>query len=132
MENTLQKLKQAADGLYFMSESDFPFETLGFQPAKPGATVEADLLKHLGLPEGTAVEKQELAFFLRNQTRELPEYGPEEKARAQKFRELEKLLQQEIPDLAVYRIGQVQVDAYLVGELPDGSLGGLKTKLIET
>ena len=132
MENTLEKLKQAAQGLFFMSESDHPFETVGFKPEKPDATVEESLLKYLGLPPETAVEKQELTYFLRNQTRDLPEHGAEEKARAQKFRELEALLKKEIPDIAVYRIGQVQIDAYLLGKLPDGSMGGLKTKQVET
>ena len=132
MENKLEKLKKAAEGLYFMSESDHPFETVGFKPEKPEATTEENLLKHLSLPAGTTLEKQELTYFLRNQTRDLPEHGAEEKARAQKFRELETLLKKEIPDIAVYRIGQVQIDAFLLGKLPDGSLGGLKTKQIET
>ena len=132
MENTLDKLKKAAEGLFFMSESDYPFETVGFKSEKPGAPIEESLLKNLGLPAGTSVEKQELTFFLRNQTRDLPEHGPEEKVRAQKFRELEILLKKEIPDIAVYRIGQVQIDAYLIGNLPDGGIGGLKTKQVET
>ena len=132
MENTPEKLKKAAEGLYFMSESDHPFETVGFKPEKPEEPIESSLLEYLGLPEGTVVEKQDLTYFLRNQTRDLPEHGTEEKARAQKFRELEALLKQEIPDISVYRIGQVQIDAYLIGKLPDGSLGGLKTKQVET
>lgn len=132
MGNTLEKLKKAAEGLYFMSESDFPFETVGFKPEKPEASTEENLLKSQNLPAGTTIEKQELTYFLRNQTRDLPEFGPEEKARAQKFRELESLFKNEIPDIAVYRIGQVQIDAFLIGKLPDGSLGGLKTRLIET
>ena len=132
MENTLEKLKQAAAGLLFMSESDYPLETLGFTPEKPEAPVQENLLKHLGLPETTAVETQELPYFFRNHTRDLPEYGDEEKARARKFRELESLLKKEIPDVKVYRIGQTQVDAYIIGKLADGSIGGLQTKQIET
>ena|SRR6476660_7882938 len=132
MENILDKIKKAAEGLFFMSESDFPLETVAFKPEKPEAPVTENLLLYLGQPAGTAVEKQDLTYFLRNQTRDLPEYGEEEKARAQKFRDLEALLKKEIPDIAVYRIGQRQVDAFIIGKLPDGTLGGLKTKLIET
>lgn len=132
MINTLEKIGQAAEGLFFMSESDFPLETVAFKPEKPDAPVTENLLQYLEQPVATNVEQQELSYFLRNQTRDLPEFGEEEKARAQKFRDLEALLKQEIPDVAVFRVGQRQVDAFIIGKLADGTLGGLKTKLIET
>ena len=32
----------------------------------------------------------------------------------------------------VYRIGEVRVDAFIIGKLPDGFYGGLRTKVVET
>jgi hypothetical protein len=42
------------------------------------------------------------------------------------------VLKQELAGLKVYRVGSVQVDAYIIGKTADGKLGGLKTVLIET
>ncbi|HSI91601.1 MAG TPA: nuclease A inhibitor family protein [Adhaeribacter sp.] len=132
MEKALDKLRKASEGLYFLSESDYPFETVAFPAEKMTRLNPFTLLQQLGLPENTPVEEQKPEYFFRNMTRELPEYGPEEKANAQRFRDLEKLLIQTLEDVKVYRVGQIQVDAYIVGRLPEGGFGGLKTTLIET
>ncbi len=132
MKNTLEKLMKAAEGLFFLSESDYPFETVAFPVHKPEGSVVENLRIYLNLPETTPIEIQQLSYFFRNQTRDLPEFGEEEKVIAQRFRDLEILIKQEIPDAEVYRIGQRQIDAYLLGKLPDGTIGGLKTKQIET
>ncbi|MBK0402431.1 nuclease A inhibitor family protein [Adhaeribacter sp. BT258] len=132
MENTLDKLKKASAGLLFMSESDYPFETVSFPAGKLLALDEESVKQALNLPAEAGIEKQELTYFLRNQTRELPEFSEEDKARAQRFRELENVLKQELKDVAVFRTGQTQIDAYVLGKMADGSTGGLKTRLIET
>ena len=132
MENTLDRLQNASEGLLFMSESDYPFETVAF-PTDKLSRLEAQSLKQaLGLPPETGIENQELTYFLRNQTRELPDFSEEDKLRAQRFRELEKTLQQELQDVVVFRVGQTQVEAYVLGKMADGRIGGLKTQLIET
>ena len=132
MNATLDKLKKASVGLLFMSESDYPFETVAFSPENLPVLSESKLLDALNLTAGTKVEKQELTYFFRNMTRDLPEYTAEEKARVIKFQELLNLLQQELKEAAVYRLGERQIDAYILGKLPDGSIGGLKTRQIET
>ncbi|MFC5269808.1 nuclease A inhibitor family protein [Adhaeribacter terreus] len=132
MENTLDKLKKASEDLMFLSESDYPFETVSFPAEKLRNLEEENLKQALNLPAETTIEKQDLTYFLRNQTRDLPEYSDEEKALAQRFQELEKVLMQELQNVTVFRVGQTQVDAYILGKMVDGNIGGLKTRLIET
>lgn len=132
MENTLEMLKQASDGLLFMSESDNPFATVSFPVEKlPELSPEA-VVTAAGKTAGTKVEKQELDYFFRNQIRELPEHTAEDKAHTEGFKALVALLKSKLKDVAVYRIGERQVEAYILGKMPEGNIGGLKTLLIET
>ena len=128
MNATLAAIQQAADGLIFMSESDYPLEVVQLPAATD--TIE-EQLQVLTQKQGP-LEQQSLEYFFRNAVKEYPEASATQKQTAQRFQHLKELLQTTLPDVQVYRLGEVQVDAFIVGRLPDGSYGGLRTKLIET
>ncbi|TCZ68619.1 nuclease A inhibitor family protein [Flaviaesturariibacter aridisoli] len=128
MNPALTALAAAADGLFFISETDAPFEA--FQ-VEPGEDTEAALRRLSGKEKTAPVEIQEAGYFFRNHTR-APDPGPEADARAARFQALLRQLQQTLADLKVYRVGTIQVDAFLLGSLPDGTRGGLRTRLVET
>ncbi|RYZ20766.1 MAG: hypothetical protein EOO16_15565 [Chitinophagaceae bacterium] len=128
MHPLLQTLTDAAAGLYFLSETDAPFVPVQLAP---GEGAEDGVRRLAGKAGADPVEIQEAGHFLRNHTRAL-EGGPEAEARAARFRALIALLQQSLPGLKAYRTGSVQVDAFLLGTLPDGTLGGLRTQMVET
>ena len=78
------------------------------------------------------VETQTVDYFFRNMVKTYPGYSEEQQATAQRFLKLQELLRQKLKDAQVYRIGSIQIDAFIIGRLQDGSYGGLRTKLIET
>lgn len=41
-------------------------------------------------------------------------------------------LKDNLSDISVYRIGQINIDAYIIGQTQDGDLAGVVTKLVET
>ncbi|MFH7245664.1 MAG: nuclease A inhibitor family protein [Spirulina sp.] len=51
---------------------------------------------------------------------------------AERYQALEDFLQGILSDLRVYRLGQVEVALYLVGQHPSGAWVGLKTQVVET
>lgn len=125
-------LAAAAAGLLFISESDYPLEPVVVaSPGSPGP-VAAALLQYLGLPPETPVQEQSLAYFLRNHTRQDPGFSLEKLERARQFNHLQQVLEQELRDIKVYRVGQIQVQAFVLGRDARGQLSGLKTTLIET
>jgi hypothetical protein len=126
MNASLEKIAKAAEGLYFISETDAPFEIVQFS-----TTTEDGVLKQI---QGSdkKVEKQTVDYFFRNHVKEYPEHGEREKLMVQKFHALINALKSNLSDLQVYRVGDIQVDAYIIGRLEDGSYAGLKTKLVET
>ena len=132
MDPTIEKLRNAAFGLYFMSESDFPLEIFTPDTQPPAGLSDLVLLDWAQKPAGSPIEKVELPFFFRNQVRQLPEHSPVEKNRAERFRNLQKVLLEELTDVTVYRIGKTQVSAFIIGKTKEGKYAGLKTTLIET
>lgn len=130
MQADLQKIREASEGLLFMSEADYPFELVYME--EPVAAPDQKLLALSGKEEGSPLEKVDLPYFFRNQVRVYPESSPEQQARAQRFQRLQQVLQEELTDVEVYRIGTIDIDAFIIGKGKDGRWAGLRTRLIET
>ena len=55
-----------------------------------------------------------------------------EKHRNASFRALRQWIGQTLSNRCLFRVGQVEVDIYLLGRLPNLNWAGLKTKVVET
>lgn len=128
MNPIITEIKNAADGLMFISESDNPFEVISFD--KPGSKVADHLKTLVKIAPDADPEIQTPEYFFRNMTR--VNDGGDNKISAERFKALQSLLQHKLKNVQVYRFGTVQVHAFIIGELPDGSYDGLRTLLIET
>jgi hypothetical protein len=126
----LQKLQAAAAGLVFISESDHPLEPV---EVNIGSSELLTQLRKQSIKEaGAPVEEQTVDYFFRNHVKVNDAGNAVEVQTAQKFTQLVQALKTEFPDVKVYRVGTVQVHAYIIGKLAEGKYGGLKTVLIET
>jgi hypothetical protein len=56
----------------------------------------------------------------------------EEKAIVARFRKLLEIIKSSLKNPQVYRVGSIEIDAYIVGETPTGDSAGLSTKVVET
>jgi hypothetical protein len=127
---SLQPIEQAASGLLYLSEGDFPFEP--FTLTDSPQTLKECLLARSGQERGVRVEKVSLDHFFRNQIQLYAEDTLAQRQTAARFQSLVQVLKQELIAPVVYRIGEVRVEAFVVGKLSDGTYGGLWTKVIET
>ena len=113
----LAQLKEKTAGMYFMSESDYPFETVSWGTQE----ITDDFLR--GLPDEkpeSAVETQTFeAFYQKYAGRE--NYGPVLDA-----------LKDNLTDLRVYRVGRINIGVYVVGRSEEGNWLGLSTRSVET
>ena len=130
MQKDLQKIEQAAAGLQFLSETNAPFELV--EVPNPSVPLEQQLLRISGKEEGTPVARQDLDYFFRNAVKSYPGASPEGVQTAQRFQYLQQVLKEELSDVQVYRVGEIQIDAFIIGKLKDGSYAGLRTKVVET
>src|SRR5215218_9347349 len=122
MNKDLQQIQEASAGLLFISESDQPFEVVGFKSNE----IESEIRKAVQKPAATPIEEQAVDYFFRNMVKTYPGYSREQEATALRFLKLKELLRQKLNDPRVYRIGSIQVDAFILGKLQDGTIGGLR------
>jgi histidine triad (HIT) family protein len=125
----LERLQSLSDGLLFLSESDYPFE-LVYYPQPPETQDLASLLPQwLGLGVESKVMVEELSYFFQHHTSTDLDFVDEEKA--QQFRELQTFLEENLPEVQVYRVGIRRITAFILGRTAGGDVVGLKTTKVE-
>ncbi|MBN3909844.1 MAG: nuclease A inhibitor family protein [Nostoc sp. NMS1] len=125
----VEKLKEASTGLLMMSESDYPFEVVLWEGAAP-ATQEKIL--QLTGSQNLPVEVVDLDYLFRNCAFEQEWHDELQKKDVKRFQTLVQTLKDNLSDISVYRVGQINIDAYIIGQTQNGDLAGLVTKLVET
>ncbi|WP_437726712.1 nuclease A inhibitor family protein [Sorangium sp. So ce861] len=128
-EELLASLGEAAQHLLFPSESDHPLEPFR---SRGDASSPTALRAAEGLAAETPVEVTTLDDFFAPVLDPPAEAGEAAQADAGRYRQLADLLERHLADLRVYRVGRVDIDAYVVGRHPSGAWLGLKTRVVET
>ncbi len=128
----VDKLKSASDGLLFMSEADYPFEVILWEGQRQEPLTKETIRQLVAQAPGTPVEVVSLDDFFQNATQEQDWYGLEEKETAQQYRQLVETLKMNLNDIQVYRLGTTEIDVYILGKTPEGTVAGLQTKVVET
>jgi hypothetical protein len=124
--DVLITLKQAAGDLEYPSESDAPFEPFRWPATpshSPGAAASAhDAVASHARKGATVVEVSVDDFFT-----PLAETDD-----AERFAQLRKTLESTLGGLKVFRVGEVKVAIYLIGQTRVGEWAGLRTMSVET
>ena len=123
-ENLLAEIEKSTAGLTYISETDAPIE--------PYSAGKADAVKVEHITTTAPHQEMSASDFFARLTLDRDWYGAKEKATAQRFADLQKLLEENLRDLKVFKVGRVQIDIYVVGLDADGNLNGIKTKAVET
>ena len=129
-ESIATQLKQASKGLLFLSESDAPFEVINW-PAQ-GELTPAKLLQLTNHPPDAPLEVVTVDEFFAIAPQEEDWHDEEERETVKRFQHLMSVLKHNLSQLQVFRVGSINIDAYIVGVTPSGDWTGLSTKLLET
>ena len=129
-DSIADQLQQASKGLLFLSESDAPFEVIHW-PAQ-GELTPPKLLQLTGHPPDAPVELRTVDDFFAIATQEEDWHDEEEREIVKRFQHLVSVLKQNLSNIQVYRVGSIEIDAYIVGVTPSGNWMGLSTQLVET
>ena len=125
-----EQIRIAADGLWYISETDA--EIFPFTGSKADSVNKEELLKQIDKPANTTVEEREFDQMFERFVKIQDWYGDEEKATAEKFAALKSLLERNLTDLKVFKVGDIERDIYFVGLDKEGNLAGIQTKAVET
>jgi len=129
-DNLAEQIKIAVKGLYYISETDA--EILPFVGKQAKAVSKQVILSQTKKAADSTVEERDFAGFFARLTEIQDWFGDEEKATAQKFVQLKELLEKNLRDLKVFKIGKIQLNVYVVGLDAEDNLLGIETKAVET
>lgn len=130
----LHQLRQAVAGLLYPSESDYPFQVNLWRQAAIDPSHPQSLLHHEQQDPQSPVETIGLQPFLNPVMQEQDWFGDSERSRARRFRSLCELLESQLSEITVYRVGSVEMTVYIVGKVkqcPQDAIV-LSTKVVET
>lgn len=129
-EELKARLSEASEGLIYISETDA--EITPFEGGPAGEVTAGSLLAQIGAPADSGVEERGFEEIFGRLTRVYEGAGEEQAATAGRFGALKQVMEQNLRDLKVFKVGRIQVDVYMVGIDADGNLSGVKTKAVET
>ncbi len=118
--------------LLYPSESDEPLEltTCYLKQAEP-LTV-SQIKDWQMLPPSVYVEEIPEADFWEPVTTQQDWYEAEEKTRATNFQQLKDVVEQALTGRQVFRVGETEMEVYLLGRQESGDRAGIKTKVVQT
>jgi hypothetical protein len=129
-EEIMSELARAAEGLWYMSESDYPLETVSLEGADEPTP---ERLRELaGAGAEASVETRSLEEFFRRDGVRMHAEGSVEAARPASFDGVIRALRENLSDIKVYRIGEVNIPVYILGRSARGNWLGLSTRVVET
>lgn len=145
--DTVAALEAAVDGVYYLSESDYPWVVVAFADAAP--VTEANVkdviagvyVPHDGGPtlEERAIELRTLAQLLDPLTVPQDWWTDENVMMAAQYQPIRDVLEDNLSNIQVFRLGEQfgdilmgTIDVYVLGETIDGDIVGMWTVAVET
>lgn len=124
-----REIEAACDGLIYLSETDALVSAFA---SKMEAPDREKFLRQMGVAEDQRVEEASFSGLFARVTSIREWYGDSERKRAKKFLELQKLLEENLTDLKVFRGGSIRLEIFVVGVDKEGYLMGVRTTAVET
>jgi hypothetical protein len=126
-EEILTELARAAEGLWYMSESDYPLEPVRLEG--PGEPSHGRLRELAGADADARVETRgSLEGFFRDAAAVRAGARPTPAS----FGGVLRALTENLADIRVYRIGDINIAVYALGRSARGNWLGISTRVVET
>ena len=124
----ITKLAQLTEGLLWLSESDYPFETVYLENID---RIKNQLLELTNSNPETKIEIREIDSFF-NRVIQEDNYDEYELEEYRRYQALIDFLKTHLHDVKVYRIGDCEIKVYILGQTESGAVAGLSTMVVET
>jgi hypothetical protein len=128
--NLKKRIEKACEGLVYISETDSPIEVFFKDDIKePTAKY---LLKSLERADETATESSNPEDFFKRLTQAREWHTEEQTKTVSRFKKLRQVLERDLDDIRVIRIGRIRIEIYVIGKSKNGEVAGIKTFSVET
>jgi Nuclease A inhibitor-like protein len=125
----IDRLKQATTDLLWSSESDYPFEIVSWEPGIE--LTPTDLFSNI-YDTDLAIESISLTDLFEPVLTIEDWYEDAELALVDRYTNLLDSINTNLSEVQVFRVGEVEIDIYIIGKTPSGEIIGLKTRSVET
>lgn len=125
-----EMIGDAVRGLSYTSETDA--EITLFRGKTSKEIKRDEILALTNSAADAPIEEKDFASFFKRLTEVQDWYGDEEKEIVEKFLRLKAILENNLRDLTVFRIGKVKLKIYVVGLDEEDTVLGIETKAVET
>ncbi len=126
----VKALREVVSELIYISETDAA--VIPFFGTKANVNSAAEILRQTKRKDTTEVEERDFSEFFERLTTIKDWFRKEDEDRARGFLELRKLLENNLTEIKVYKLGRIAIDIYVVGIDSRGFLAGVRTKAVET
>lgn len=124
------QLEQAVKNLLWISEAEYPFQVVYWHDASSFS--EDNLLQQSNYSLETKIAIQEFQAFFWSATKQETWHNEAEQAEAKRYQALVELMAANLKDIRVYLLGEIEIDAYILGETEHNASAGLATKIVST
>ncbi|MFT3743151.1 MAG: nuclease A inhibitor family protein [Pyrinomonadaceae bacterium] len=125
----LPLLEKACEGLIYVSETDAPVTAF---VSDHKLSDGGDIIQQLVGKTDEPVSESDFGQFFARLTAIKDWHGEREKARAKKFLDLQKLIEENLSDRKVFRVGSVRLRIFVVGFDSEHRVAGVTTNAVET
>jgi hypothetical protein len=129
-QSLIDRIADACDGLTYISETDAPIEAFANDELKEPTAKE--LLRSLGAIGEAVTESGNPDDFFQRLTRVRDWHTREQSKTVNRFKKLQQLLEKELDEIRVIRIGKIRIEIYVIGKSKTGEVVGVKTFAVET
>jgi len=127
-----ERLHETAKGLLWMSESDYPFAAFVWEFGEKIVLENEIVLKMTKHSLDTRIQIIEFDSFFQGSVTPKYWHNSEEAETVKKYQELVRIMKQYLSDLKIYKVGEIEIDVYIIGKTNSGEYAGLATVSIET
>lgn len=132
VEELLEILKSMSEDLLFTSESDYPFEVICWEIKTE--TIDITTIQQYIDNDSEMVEIKESTpdKLLSRRARTRPYHSTERREKANRFKQIIAFFESQVANPKAFKIGQTEIDIYIIGTVSDSHIIGLKTMAVET
>lgn len=127
-------LQSLVSGLLYMSETEYVLMPFLWEDREGDTqSITSELLRaYRQIPNSEPIQEVPFADFFAPAVTEQEWFEPEDRESAERFRQLVHVLQTNLTDLKVFKVGRVRKGVYVIGRTADGYLAGVFTMVVET
>lgn len=130
LQNLSEQIAEIVAGLTYTSETDA--EIVPFKGKEIEILNKENFLSQINKTNDVKIDEKSFSEFFAPLIKFQSWFGEEERKMTEKFIRLKELLQQNLIQKKVFRIGKKEIDIYVVGLDKDNIVCGIQTKAVET